>query len=83
MDPTSVDLAVSPAFFTDLSYSTEDPESIPVIGSVHSLETFSSNDGPGIRSLGEHYILQSIYVYLSFILLNKSLVLIISIRINA
>ncbi|KAL9178626.1 hypothetical protein ACHAXT_001964 [Thalassiosira profunda] len=52
VDPTSIDLAVSPGFFTDGEYHTEDPEgSIPVIGSVHSLETFSSNDGPGIRTL--------------------------------
>ena len=51
-DPTAVDLAVSSEFFTDGPYSKDvESENVPVIGSVHSLETFSSNDGPGIRTL--------------------------------
>jgi len=51
VDPTSVDLAVSPAFFADGESYSEEQDNIPVIGSVSSLETFSSNDGPGIRTL--------------------------------
>lgn len=43
-NPTSVDLTVS----DDVPDSAND---VPVIGSVHSLETFTSNDGPGIRTL--------------------------------
>lgn len=42
-NPTSIDLAVS-----DIAPHSQNA---PVIGSVHSLETFSSNDGPGIRTL--------------------------------
>lgn len=44
VDPTSIDLAVS---FDDDEGYYRGLESVPVIGSVHSLETFSSNDGPG------------------------------------
>jgi pyruvate formate lyase activating enzyme len=51
VDPTSNDLVISPGFFADGDFHTDDPENVPVIGSVHSLETFSSNDGPGIRTL--------------------------------
>jgi len=51
VDPTSNDLAISPGFFADGDFHADHPENIPVIGSVHSLETFSSNDGPGIRTL--------------------------------
>ena len=43
VDPTSVDLAVSPAFFADGESYSEEPDNIPVIGSVSSLETFSSS----------------------------------------
>ncbi|KAL7543985.1 hypothetical protein ACHAXR_013381, partial [Thalassiosira sp. AJA248-18] len=48
VDPTPIDLAVS---FDDGEHYTDDPENTPVIGSVHSLETFTSNDGPGVRVL--------------------------------
>ncbi len=44
-NPTSIDLALSDCIVPPYSQNT------PVIGSVHSLETFSSNDGPGIRTL--------------------------------
>ena len=43
-NPTSIDLSL--AEIVPLSQNQT-----PVIGSVHSLETFSSNDGPGIRTI--------------------------------
>ena len=42
-NPTSIDL--------DVSNHVYESENLPVIGSVHSLETFTSCDGPGIRTL--------------------------------
>lgn len=55
VDPTEIeDLVVSAAWFADgpeYYQYTEEPNNRPVVGSVHSLETFSSNDGPGIRTL--------------------------------
>ncbi len=51
VDPTSNDLAISPSFFANGDNLADDVEDMPVVGSVHSLETFSSNDGPGIRTL--------------------------------
>lgn len=55
VDPTLPDLAISPSLFTDGDFFTQDMtdtgENVPIIGSVHSLETFTSNDGPGIRTL--------------------------------
>ena len=51
-DPLSVDLAATPEFFADGPFAVDvNSENVPVIGSVHSLESFSSNDGPGIRAL--------------------------------
>ena len=53
IDPTLPDLAISQSLFSDGDFFTKDisSENVPVIGSVHSLETFTSNDGPGIRTL--------------------------------
>ena len=53
LDPTLPDLEISPSLFSDGDFFTQEisSEHVPVIGSVHSLETFTSNDGPGIRTL--------------------------------
>ena len=53
VDPTLPDLEVTPSLFLDGDFFTREirKDNTPVIGSVHSLETFTSNDGPGIRTL--------------------------------
>eukprot|EP00804_Cyclotella_cryptica_P019663 CCRYP_013997-RC/>CCRYP_013997-RC protein AED:0.05 eAED:0.05 QI:539/1/1/1/1/0.8/5/2200/909 len=72
IDPTtSPDLSLSPSLFSDGDFFTQDilVENTPVIGSVHSLETFTSNDGPGIRTLGKF---SSLHMY-SFITLQRQI----------
>lgn len=49
-NPTSVDLDLE-VHDLDIFKDIPDSENVPIIGSVHSLETFSSSDGPGIRTL--------------------------------
>ena len=53
VDPTLPDLEMTPSLFSDGDFFTQEISegNTPVIGSVHSLETFTSNDGPGIRTL--------------------------------